>query len=395
MPPTARSAPARKAAPRRRRRSFGAIRLLPSERYQAHYVGPDHRRHVAPVTFDTRKDAEAWLSAVQTDIARDDWHRPAPVRPAMDVLASYADSWLASRKLTPRTRAEYRKLIDGHLVPAFGSLRLDEITPVMVRDWYATLSTKTGPTRQAHAYALLRTILRTAVNDDLVPANPCRIDGAGQTKRARRIRPATLAELDVIAEKIRPEYSAAVLLAAWCGLRFGEIAELRRRDIDVKTAQLHISRAVTHVAGQPPIVGPPKSQAGIRDVTIPRHLVPRLDAHLRTHTALGRDALLFPAPTGGQLRDKGALHDSFHAARLAAGRPDLRFHDLRHTGATLAAGTGASLAELMRRLGHSTSQAALAYQHATDERDQLIADRLSDFAEAGVVQLHPRKQADA
>jgi integrase len=356
-------------------------------------VGPDQRRHLAPVTFDTRKDAESWLAAVQTDIARGDWHRPV-THPAMDLFESYARSWLATRQLTPRTRSEYRKLIDGHLIPAFGSLRLDEITPVMVRDWYATLSTTTGPTRRARAYALLRTILGTAVTDDLIAASPCRIRGAGQTKRARTIRPATLEQLGVIAETIRPEYSAAVLLAAWCGLRFGEVAELRRRDVDPGKGMLRIRRAVTHVDGQP-IVGPPKSQAGIRDVAIPPHLRPALVAHLRTHTALGRDALLFPAPTGGQLRSDGALHESFHAARTAAGRPDLRFHDLRHTGATLAAGAGASLAELMRRLGHSTSAAALAYQHGTDERDQLIAAALSGFATAGVVQLHPRQRAHA
>jgi integrase len=308
------------------------------------------------------------------------------------VFETYARSWLANRtKLRPRTRDEYRKLIDRYLIPAFGTLRLDEIDAAMVRKWHADLETRTGPTQQAHAYALLRTIMGTAVTDDLRrEANPCRIDGAGQTKRARKIHPATLDELNTIAEKIRPEYSAAVLLAAWCGLRFGEVAALERGDVNVKDAKLHIRRAVTYVGGRS-IVGPPKSDAGIRDVAIPPHVVPVLVAHLRSYTALGKDALLFPAPSGGHLRGDGALHESFHAARAAAGRPDLRFHDLRHTGATWAAHAGASLAELMRRLGHSTSHAAMLYQHATDERDKYIADQLSGIhASAGVVELKPR-----
>ena len=394
MPPTAPAEPAGNARQRRRRRSFGAIRRLPSERFQAHYVGPDGRRHLAPVTFETRKDADAWLSTVQTDIARGEWHRPKADRAPVDTFARYAAAWVEARELRPRTRAEYKKIIDGHLTPEFGDCRLDEIAPADVRDWYARLGQTTGPTRRAHSYALLRTIFGTAVTDDVITASPCRIRGAGQTKRARKIRPATLEELTVIAAKIRAEYSAAVLLAAWCGLRFGEIAELRRRDVDVKHGELHVRRAVTFVDGQP-VIGPPKSQAGVRTVAIPPHVVPVLDRHLRTYTALGRDALLFPAPSGGHLRSDGALHESFHAARIAAGRPDLRFHDLRHTGAVLAAATGASLAELMRRLGHSTSQAAMRYQHSTDERDKLIADALSGFATAGVVELRPRNGAQA
>ena len=221
--------------------------------------------------------------------------------------------------------------------------------------------------------------------------NPCKIRGAGTTRRARTPKPAGLAELAVIVDEMPEVYRPAILVAAWCGLRFGEFAELRRWDVDLAHARLRVRRAVTHVGGRN-VVGSPKSEAGVRDVSIPPHLVPLIEQHLRQHVDTGRDALLFPAPTGGHLRSDSVLHDAFRAAaRVVAGRPDLTIHGLRHTGATLAAATGATLAELMRRLGHSTAVAAMRYQHATDDRDRAIAEALSEFHAGNVVALRPNE----
>jgi integrase len=114
--------------------------------------------------------------------------------------------------------------------------------------------------------------------------------------------------------------------------------------------------------------------------------------HLAEHTGPAPDALLFTGDQGGYLAPS-SLYGHFYPAREAAGRPDLRFHDLRHTGATLAAATGATMAELMRRLGHSSPAAAMRYQHAADDRDQAIAEALSEFAGAKVVALRPRRKA--
>jgi integrase len=147
-------------------------------------------------------------------------------------------------------------------------------------------------------------------------------------------------------------YKLMMLLAAWCVLRFGELAELRRRAIDVKNRVIHVRRGVTRTKGSR-IVGDPKSHAGKRDVAIPPHLMPLVRSHLRDDAQIGRDGLMFPAQHGGHLAPS-TLYGVFYPAREAAGRPDLRFHDLRHTGAVLAAATGATLAELMARLGHSS-----------------------------------------
>lgn len=171
-----------------------------------------------------------------------------------------------------------------------------------------------------------------------------------------------------------------VLMAAWCALRYGELTELRRGDIDTRNGVIRVRRAVVSTKGGF-VVKAPKSSAGNRDVHIPPHLLPAVRTHLLEHTAPGPDGLLFPA-AGDPLQHlrQSTFIKSYYPAREAAGRPDLRFHDLRHTGAVLAAQAGGTLAELMARLGHSTPAAAMRYQHAAKGRDKAIAARLSEMA---------------
>ena len=273
---------------------------------------------------------------------------------------------LGQRQLKPRTRAHYRNLLDKHILPTFARTPLRSISPTMVRGWYASLSPDT-PTLRAHAYGLVRAILHTAVYDGEISANPAHIRGAGTTTRAVAITPATLDELTTLVAAMPPRRQAMILLAGWCGLRFGEITELRRKDLDLHRGTVHVHRAVTRVDGHY-VITTPKSAAGRRDVALPPHLIPALQHHLDQHTAPDPEALVFPA-SGDPTRHlaPASLYKTFYRARNEAGRPDLRWHDLRHTGAVLAAHTGATLAELMNRLGHSTPQAALRYQHATND----------------------------
>lgn len=234
---------------------------------------------------------------------------------------------------------------------------------------------------RAHAYQLLRTILGQAERDELITRNPCHIRAAGNAKRVKKIEPATVDQLGTLVGAMPPRYQPMVLLAAWCGLRFGELTELRRKDIDLTNQIVKVRRGVVRVNGEF-IVGPPKSDAGVRDVALPPHLVPVLRDHLRGNITGGKAGLLFPAANDPTKHlALATLYKVFYPAREAAGRPDLRFHDLRHTGAVLAAQSGATLAELMGRLGHSTPGAAMRYQHAAQGRDSQIAARLSAMAE--------------
>ena len=178
-----------------------------------------------------------------------------------------------------------------------------------------------------------------------------------------------------------------VLLAAYTTLRFGELTELRRRDVDSEAGALMVTRAVSRTdAGLE--ADRPKSEAGIRDVTIPPFLLPDLAAHLLAYAQPGPDGLLFTAPNGGQLY-QSCMFREWDRARTGAGRADLRFHDLRHTGGTWAAEAGATTKQLMRRLGHANPAMAMLYQHATDRGDQQVAARLSERG-AKVIDLQRR-----
>lgn len=394
--------------------TFGSVDQLPSGRYRAQYFGPDGRRHKAPTTFLAKQDARAWLSLRQTEIISKAWMPPDAVERPKITFADYSETWLATRQvggrpLKDRTREHYRKLLDEHLVPTFGTMPIASITADDVRDWHAGLRAKLrvqataradakakrdgvpkakravvkhdGATLASHAYGLLRTIMATAASDGEIPQNPCVIRGASTTKRVHKVKPASVAEIGAIADAMPARWSLMVLFAAWLAMRFGELTELRRGDIDLTDEVARVRRAVVRT-DDGFTVTTPKSDAGTRDIAIPPHLIPLIEDHLAAHVGPKRDALLFPAVGGGHLAP-ATLYRRFYTARAAAGRDDLRWHDLRHSGAVLAAATGATLAELMARLGHSTPAAAMRYQHAAQGRDRQIAALLSKLAENG------------
>lgn len=375
----------------RERRSFGRIRKCqPSGRYQASYVGPDDKLHKAQETFAAKIDAEGWLTDRRREIDRELWSPPATVdqkkakKAAETKFADYAKGWVEhrtvkGRPLRPRTREHYESLLKDHINPTFGSKNVGDISMDMVDRWYLKVA-KGAPTTRAHAYGLLRTILETArKRDRLIQFNPCEIVGAGSTQRVSTTKPATLEQLATIVKTMPERLQPMTLLATWCAMRFGELIELRRNDVNAEDGVISVTRQAIRVKGQF-VIGPPKSDAGVRDITIPPHILPIIKAHLESKDmGAGGDALLFPATAGGHMQPS-TLYRHFYKARTAAKRDDLRFHDLRHTGAVLAAQGGATLAELMVRLGHSTVGAALKYQHAAEGRDAVIAAKMSQLA---------------
>jgi len=373
------------------KRGFAQITQQHSGRYSVRYCAPNGARVSAGVTFTRKADAEAWAADRRREIARGKARAPEKI-----TFTTYATGWLAGRHVAgrpikPRTRAHYQALLDDHLLPTFGNRALHKITPTDVRAWHAaTLADK--PTMRAHSYSLLRTIFASAINDDLIDANPCRIVGAGRVTRVHKVKPASVSEIAALAAAMPQRLQLMVLLASWCALRFGETVELRRGDIDLGAEVIRIRRAAVRVKQDVSesrekaplskyayLTTTPKSEASIRDVAIPPHLLPVIKDHLAKHVGKDRDSLLFPNATRGHVQP-ATLYRHWYKARAAIDRDDLRFHDLRHSGAVLAAATGASLAELMGRLGHSTPQAAMRYQHAVQGRDREIAALLSKLA---------------
>ncbi|MFF1870310.1 tyrosine-type recombinase/integrase [Kitasatospora herbaricolor] len=320
------------------------------------------------------------LSQLEADITRGKWVDPDAGNAG---FGDFADTWLKERGLADRTFERYEGVLRLYLKPTFGHGTVADITTARVRSWRTKLlDAEVGPATVAKSYRVLRAILNTAVDDELIERNPCRIKGADKEDSAER-PVLTIEEVYGIADAIEPRYRALVLMAAFSTLRFGEFAALRRRDVDLERGIVRVRRAQAELQTGQLKIKRPKSDAGVRPVAFPTSIVVELAEHLRWFGEDGSAGRIFVGPRGGLLRRSNfhsvwtsALEASgldFTRALEETGADSMRFHDLRHTGNNLAADTGASTRELMARMGHSTMEAALRYQHMRGERDQLIA----------------------
>ena len=371
----------------RTRRTFGRMRQLPSGRWQASYL---HRGgvHKALATFPTKGSAGHWLQA-EEDLIDLDRRQPGTWTPPVDrevkataaklTLRAFAGPWLEHRNVSRRTRENYTYHLENNILPRLGDKTLTEITTEDVRAWFSGLGTE-YETRNARAYGVLTALLNTAVDDGLLDRSPARIRGASTVKRTKR--PAVLleaGELLALAEAMPAELKVAVLLTGWCGLRRGELFALTRADVAKDGSTVQINKAVTY-RERKYVCGPPKTRESNRTVTVPTHIRPALVDHLRSHVGRAKAALLFPDPETGEFHTEGRFRGPFFAARTAIGKEDLHFHDLRHFGGVMAAVAGGTTREVMDRLGHTTSAAAMRYQHVAAGRADSRAERMSALA---------------
>lgn len=187
-----------------------------------------------------------------------------------------------------------------------------------------------------------------------------------------------------LADVIDPRYRALILLAVFVSLRWGELAALRRKDIDLDTCTVRVERTLTELVGGGRIFGPPKSDAGQRTVAFSDLIVQDLTWHLARFTAAEDDALVFTSPAGMALEYDNFRRRVWIKTTRAIGLHEVHFHDLRHTGNQFAADAGAGLRELMDRMGHGSTRAALIYLHATSQRQRAIADAVGAMARAAL-----------
>ena len=351
----------------------GSIRKNRSGSWQARVRQPDGDR-ITLGSFDTKADAQRAIAIALGQQVRG---RLLDPRAGKVPFAYFAKEWVEHRPgLRPTTIDLYDSQLRHHLLPEFGKYDINEITAAHVRRWYATLmkGDKPSPVTVAKIYRLLRTILNTAVEDELIGRNPCSIKGAGVEHSPER-PVATLQQVWNIAGAIDSRYRALVLMATFCTLRFGELFGLRRKNIDLEAGTVRVVEQATHLASGELIFGPPKTGAGRRVVSIPASLLGEIEQHLGTFVDPSPDAWVFRSEKGIVPR-KSNWSVLWRRVTASVGIQGLHFHDLRHTGNTLAASTGASTKELMSRMGHASPRAALIYQHATREREDAIAKAL-------------------
>jgi integrase len=363
----------------RQRRQLGGVDRLASGRYRVRIVDPASGVRVSLGTYVAKADAERALASALTDQSRGRWIRPDV---GTVTLEDYAWPWLEGRlgrsgePLRPRVRELYEGQLRRHILPALGPIEIGRLRTATIRAWYGQL-VKDGPgaSTSAKCYRLLRAILNTAVEDGLLVGNPCTIRGAGAERAAERELP-TVEQVFAIADAVKPRYRALVLVAAFSGLRRGELFGLHRKHVDIESRTVAVEVQRQQLARGEIIVGDPKSDAGRRRVVLPTEAIEPLADHLARYTPPGPDAWVFTGEKGGPVREAVWQHE-WRRACDTVGLPDLHFHDLRHLAATLAATTGAGVKEIMYRIGHSSPQAALRYQHASARRDVAIADGIS------------------
>jgi integrase len=371
-------------AGRKGRRGWGRIRQLTnkSRRYQANYVWPPNTdaRHNALTTFSTRALAEQWLADERRLIERGQWSPPM-ARVHREVMqaqtfGAYAERWITERTIKETSKHDYRRQVKAFVADDLGAIPLRALDAAAVRSWFSNLDTT------AHAkhkvYNLCHSICATAVGDGLLAPNPFK--PATVRKPARQVKPVILdpAEVAAAVKVLEPQrFRAPVLIATWCGLRWGELAELRRKDIAEGAATITVARGFEHKGGCH--IDTPKSGKG-RTVAVPPHIRADVKHHLDTFVDKDPEALLLAGnATCGHL-SATTFRRAWHTALTDSGCPHVRLHDMRHFCGTMTARTGATLTENMSRLGHSSATASLIYQEVTAGRDEEVAVALSALA---------------
>jgi integrase len=317
---------------------------------------------------------------------RADMHRGQYIDPRAGSVrvADLALTWASGLShLKESTRIRYRGLVTVHILPAFGSWQVDEVRRSDVQAWVERLSKSgkaPGTVRQCHrAFSL---ILDTAVDDNRIGRNPAR---GVKLPRQRRAEPRFLdaAEVARMVEAAGAQGPAVAILAL-CGLRFGELAALRVRDVDQARRRFTVAGSVTEVSGR--LVRSDPKTGRTRSVPYPATLAPMVSLMV---SGRGPDEELLTAPEGGTLRLRNWRTRVFDPAARAIGRTDITPHDLRHTAASLAIKAGANVKAVQQMLGHASAAMTLdIYAGLFDDDLDAVADALDTMMTAVSLGTH-------
>lgn len=386
-------------------RRFGVVRYKPSKakaKYiEASYMTPAWafavwpglgERQYANFDVDDEDGARAWLRDAKLRIDARAWQPEREEQREEErsrlTFGDYFPTWLEQRRtkggmpLEAGSVYRIRKDAENHVLPYFGRMRLVDITPRDCDRWWDQLD-HSQRAMCVNALKVLKAVLATASKPGrngesaLIPTNPCMIPTPGQ-KRETETVPATVEQVKTIHDHMPVRYADTIYIAVFCnGPRIGEICTLQRRDIDLEHLILHIRRSRKTIGSQ--TVGNTKTENSVRDENIPPQYAPYLERLLQ-NVGPEPDAWLFPSTRDATAPiHPNTLRSWYDDARKAAGRPDLRFHDLRHTALTLLAQQGATVRELMDAAGHADPQTAMRYQHSVSGRAQDLAKRIGNL----------------
>lgn len=257
------------------------------------------------------------------------------------------------------------------------------ISPELISAWVAAgapeikryRTHKGGIDQVAKAYTFLRAVLNVALEDGLIKENPCRIKGAGASHYDERLT-ASPEQVAALADEVPARYKAAVLLALFTSARRSELFGLQRKHINALQNTITIEHQLSDYASDSSMFAPTKTPRKTPIVPIPKVLMDVIQNHLDQFTASDPDALVFTTSNGYPLY-KGRM-SWWVTAKRRLNLDHLHFHDLRHTGQTMAMENGATAQDLKRRAGQSSDNAMRIYLHGNPKRDRALADSLTD-----------------
>lgn len=356
---------------RKRTRPNGTV-----QGWQARYPDPEDPSKRIMKTFRTRREAEEYLAEQRLSV-RDGTH--VDPRRADRPFSELVEAWRAARymRLQPKTRDRYDQVVRKYLLPTFGHQPTSAITKEAVTRYFAKLAKQTSPGTVRKVHTVMSSIFTAAVRQEIVRRNPCRdLEQSLPSPAAREMLVLSAAEVHQLAQApgLTQRDRLAIFLAAYTGLRADELWALTRADYDPLRGVLHVRRAIK--ALDPIEIGAPKNGTG-RTIGLPSGIKAMLDAHLTTHPRQPTPTdLIFTTPGGGAGRKAGDGGYVRHGlwmrrvfrpavtAALPAEKRKLRFHDLRHTCASLLIEAGAHPKVIQTRLGHSDIRTTLnTYGH--------------------------------
>lgn len=306
-------------------------------------------------------------------------------------LEAWAERWMNSRvDLKPKTQVGYGSLLRNQILPAFGDRPLSRIRPIDVQEWIARMQNSgLSPSRIRQAANLLGSILKAAIDEEMITRNPC---ASVRLPRMRHREMAffTAEQVECIAAETAAPYDVLVYVLAYTGIRFGEAAALRRNDCALDRARLRVDESLAEVNGRL-FFGAPKTHQS-RYVVLAPFLVAMLRRHLGDHVADHEDSFVFTAPTGGPLRYGNFARRVWKPALDRAGIGSTGLHALRHTCASLLIAHGAPIKAVQAQLGHRSAELTLdRYGHLYPDQMDVLAARLED-ARAMAVRFEPRRK---
>lgn len=352
---------------------MASIQKQSNGRWKGRYrdaAGKEHARH-----FVRKVDAQRWLDDVTSAVVTGTYTDPGGSRVT---LADWSGTWLAGQvhlKATGRSRVE--GIVRNYIVPRWGSTKLRDISHAEVQAWVTELMAGgLSASSVQRAYGLLSQMLDLAVRDRRLPANPAKSVKLPR-KLARPRRFLTAPQVEALVVECEP-YGLVVTFLAYTGLRWGEMAALRVRDVDPLRRRMHITRSVTEDNGR--LVFDTTKTGEERTVPLPRFLAEQVTASV---AGKGPDDLVFEGTRGGVLRNGNFNRRTFGPAAQAIGEPNLTPHGLRHTAASLAIAAGGNVKVVQQMLGHATASMTLdLYGHLFPDQLDDVADRLDAIGRA-------------